>query len=188
MRCEATHHGNYDLYQPSPRSTHVVAKIRNPSCRYSAQRMLRSWDSDQAPNTPLSTPMAFVANQNDATLTTIRLDGSQAPVISTIPLGPPQSGAIGGVAFSLGEWVFATNTETNKVAAIDPIGALQPILEEFLDVNGPVRLGLRPTRIYRDALDKEVLLTMNEGDPVTGLDTIRGCPHGGLSPSCTIHT
>lgn len=136
-------------------------------------------DSDQAPNTPLSTPMAFVANQNDATLTTIRLDGSQAPVISTIPLGPPQSGAIGGVAFSLGEWVFATNTETNKVAAIDPIGALQPILEEFLDVNGPVRLGLRPTRIYRDALDKEVLLTMNEGDPVTGLDTIRGCPHGG---------
>lgn len=136
-------------------------------------------DSEHAPNSPLSTPMALVVNQDDTTLTTVRLDGKKSPVISTLSLGPVQADSIGGVGASLGEWIFVTNTHTNKVAAIDPIGALEPILEQFLDVNGPVRLGLRPTRIYRDPLDKEVLLTMNEGDLVTGLDTIRGCQHGG---------
>ncbi len=68
------------------------------------------------------------------------------------------------------------------MAAIDPIGGLAPILETFLDVNPnntSVRLGERPTRIYRYPGDKEILLTMNEGDPVTGHDTIRGCPNGG---------
>jgi YVTN family beta-propeller protein len=136
-------------------------------------------DSDQSSITPLTTPMAFVVNQDDTTLTTVRLDGKGAPVISTLSLGPAQADSIGGVGISLGEWVFVPNTNTNKVAAVDPIGGPKPILEEFLDVNGPVRLGRRPTRIYRDPVDKEVLLTMNEGDPVTGLDTIRGCPRGG---------
>lgn len=136
-------------------------------------------NGDPSPNTPLSVPMALVVNQGDTTMTTVRLDGKNSPVISTLSLGPTQADAIGGVAFSLGEWIFVTNTATNKAAAIDPIGGLEPILEEFLDVNGPVRLGLRPTRIYRDPVDKEVLLTMNAGDPVTGLDTIRQCPRGG---------
>jgi YVTN family beta-propeller protein len=138
-------------------------------------------DSGPPPNTPLSTPMALVANQDDTTLTTLRLDGKGSPVISTLSLGPVQPDAIGGVTFSLGEWIFVTNTESNKVAAIDPIGGLTPILETFLDVNGPVRLGQRPTRIYRYPSDKEMLLTMNEGDPVIGPghDTIRGCPDGG---------
>lgn len=136
-------------------------------------------DSGPEPNTPLSRPMALVVNQDDTTLTTLRLDGKNSPVVSTLSLGPAQTDAIGGVTFSLGEWIFATNTETNKVAAIDPIGALSPILEDFLDVNGPVRLGQRPTRIYRYPGDKEVLLTMNEGDPLTGHDTVRGCPNGG---------
>lgn len=138
-------------------------------------------DSGPEPNTPLSTPMALVVNQDDTTLTTLRLDGKHSPVISTLSLGPAQSDAIGGVTFSLGEWIFVTNTVTNKVAAIDPIGGLAPILETFLDVNGPVRLGQRPTRIYRYPGDKEVLLTMNEGDPAIGPghDTIRGCPNGG---------
>lgn len=138
-------------------------------------------DSGQAPNTPLSTPMALVVNQDDTTMTTLRLDGQGSPVISTLSLGPAQPDAIGGVTFSLGEWIFVTNTATNRVAAIDPIGGLTPILESFLDVNGPVRLGQRPTRIYRYPGDKEILLTMNEGDPVIGPghDTIRGCPNGG---------
>lgn len=131
-------------------------------------------DSGSPPNTPLTTPMAMVVNQDDTTMTTIRLDGKGSPVISTLALGPVQADAIGGVAFSLGEWIFVTNTNTNKVAAIDPIGALTPILEDFLEVNelnNQVRLGMRPTRIYRDPLDKEVLLTMNHGDPITGIDT-----------------
>ncbi|NWF72270.1 MAG: hypothetical protein HXY51_04370 [Nitrospirae bacterium] len=138
-------------------------------------------DSGPETNSPLSTPMALVVNQDDTTMTTVRLDGKHSPVISTLSLGPVQADAIGGVTFSLGEWIFATNTESNKVAAIDPVGALAPILEDFLDVNGPVRLGQRPTRIYRDPVDKEVLWTMNDGDPVTGIDTLRPCNGGSFS-------
>ncbi|TKB72294.1 MAG: hypothetical protein E8D46_14210 [Nitrospira sp.] len=139
-------------------------------------------DSGPEANSPLSTPMALVVNQDDTSLTTLRLDGKLSPVISTLSLGPVQTDAIGGVTFSLGEWVFVTNTATSKVAVIDPIGALAPILETFLDVNPAnplVKLGQRPTRIYRYPGDKEVLLTMNEGDPVTGHDTIKGCFNGG---------
>ncbi len=139
-------------------------------------------DSGPEANSPLSTPMALVVNQDDTTLTTLRLDGKLSPVISTLSLGPVQADAIGGTTFSLGEWIFVTNTESNKVAAIDPIGALTPILETFLDVNPAnplVKLGERPTRIYRYPGDKEILLTMNEGDPITGHDTIKGCLNGG---------
>lgn len=139
-------------------------------------------DSDQAPNTPLTTPMALVANQDDTTLTTIRFDGKATPVISTLSLGPAQADSIGGVAFSLGEWIFVTNSTTNKVATIDPIGGAAPILEDFLTANPldpRVKIGQRPTRIYRDPVDKEVLWTMNDGDPSTGLDTVANCTKGG---------
>jgi len=133
-------------------------------------------DSGPEPNTPLSMPMALVVNQDDTTLTTLRLDGKNSPVVNTLSLGPAQPDAIGGVTFSLGEWIFVTNTASNQVATIDPIGALSPILEGFLEVNGPVRLGQRPSRIYRDPVDKELLWTMNEGDPNSGIDTVWDCP------------
>jgi YVTN family beta-propeller protein len=139
-------------------------------------------DSDQAPNTPLSTPMALVVNQDDTTLSTVRLDGVSSVVIGTLSLGPRQADAIGGVAFSLGEWIFVTNTATNQVATIDPIGGLQPIFESFLTTNPldpRVKIGQRPTRIYRDPVDQEVLWTMNDGDPATGLDTVANCSQGG---------
>ena len=139
-------------------------------------------DSGPEANTPLSTPMALVVNQDDTTLTTIRLDGKHSPVISTLSLGPVQSDSIGGTAFSLGEWIFVTNTATNKVATIDPIGGLAPILESFLDVNPAnplVKIGERPTRIYRDPVDKEVLWTMNDGDATTGIDGVANCSRGG---------
>ena len=119
--------------------------------------------------------MALVVNQDDTTLTTLRLDGNGSPVINTLSLGPTQPDAIGGVTFSLGEWIFVTNFETNKVATIDPIGAPKPILEDFLEQNGIFKIGQRPKRIYRDPVDKEVLWTMNEGDPVTGIDTVANC-------------
>jgi len=139
-------------------------------------------DSGSPPNTPLSTPMAVVTNQDDTTLTTLRLDGKGSPVISTLSLGPVQADAIGGVTFSLGEWIFVTHTAGNRVATIDPITALTPILEDFLTENPldpRVKIGQRPTRIYRDPVDKEVLWTMNEGDPATGIDTVANCPLGG---------
>ena len=132
-------------------------------------------DGGPPPNSPTSTPMALVVNQDDTTLTTLRLDGNGSPVINTLSLGPTQPDAIGGVTFSLGEWIFVTNSETNKVATIDPIGAPKPILEDFLEQNGIFKIGQRPKRIYRDPVDKEVLWTMNEGDPVTGIDTVANC-------------
>ena len=139
-------------------------------------------DSGSEPNTPLSTPMALVVNQDDTTLTTLRLDGKNSPVVGTLSLGPVQPDAIGGVAFSLGEWIFVTHKAGNRVATIDPLGATTPILEGFLTENPldtRVKVGERPTRIYRDPVDKEVLWTMNDGDPVTGFDTLANCSHGG---------
>jgi YVTN family beta-propeller protein len=126
--------------------------------------------------------MALVVNQDDTTMTTVRLDGKSPAVISTLSLGPVQPDAIGGVTFSLGEWIFVTHTAENRVATIDPIGAITPILEGFLTENPldtRVKIGQRPMRIYRDPVDKEVLWTMNEGDPVTGVDTVANCSKGG---------
>jgi hypothetical protein len=136
-------------------------------------------DSGPETNSPLSTPMALVVNQDDTTMTTVRLDGKHSPVINTLSLGPTQSDAIGGVTFSLGEWIFVTHTAGNRVATIDPIGALAPILEDFLDASGDPKVGQRPKRIYRDLLDKEVLWTMNEGDVATEVDTVANCLFGG---------
>lgn len=139
-------------------------------------------DSGSEPNTPLSTPMALVVNQDDTTLTTLRLDGKNSPLIGTLSLGPAQADAIGGVTFSLGEWIFVTHTVGNRVATIDPLGATTPILEGFLTENPldtRIRIGQRPTRIYRDPVDKEVLWTTNDGDPATGIDTVANCSHGG---------
>lgn len=124
-------------------------------------------DSDQIPNTPLSIPMALVVNQEDTTMTTLRLDGKGTPVISTLSLGPAQADAIGGVGFSLGEWIFVTHTAGNRVAYIDPIGGPVPILENYLVTTTDPRVGLQPKRIYRDPVDKEVLWTMNEGEDPT---------------------
>ena len=138
-------------------------------------------DSGSPPNTPLTTPTAMVVNQDDTTMTIVRLDGKGSPVISTLSLGPVQSDEIGGASFSIGEWIFVTHRAGNRVAFIDPIGGLTPILEGFLEVNGPVRVGQRPSRIYRDPVDKEVLWTMNDGDPVTGIDTLRPCTGGSVS-------
>ncbi len=136
-------------------------------------------DSGPPPISPTTTPTAMVVNQDDTTMTTVRLDGKGSPVISTLSLGPVQADAIGGTAFSLGEWIFLTNSVTNRVATIDPIGARTPILEDFLEVNGVYKIGQRPTRIYRDPVDKEVLWTMNEGDPSTGIDMVSHCLSGG---------
>ncbi|NGZ94661.1 MAG: hypothetical protein CV089_00760 [Nitrospira sp. WS110] len=126
--------------------------------------------------------MALVVNQGDTTMTTLRLDGQSPSVVNTLSLGPAQDDAIGGVSFSLGEWIFVTNTATNKVAMIDPIGATKPVLEGFLTenpLNPSVKIGQRPTHIYRDPVDKEVLWTTNDGDPTTGLDRVANCLHGG---------
>jgi DNA-binding beta-propeller fold protein YncE len=126
----------------------------------------------QAPQSPLTTPMALVVNQDDATLSVLRLDGKGSPLISTVALEPAQSQALQGVAFSLGEWIFVTQRAGHTVATIDPLGSLTPTLESYLAV------GTRPGRIYRDPTDQEVLWVMNDGDAATGLDAVH-CQLGG---------
>ena len=125
-------------------------------------------DSGQEPNTPLTTPMALVVNQDDTSVTTLRLDGKGTPTINTLSLGPAQNDAIGGLTFSLGEWIFVTHTEGNRVAYVDPIGSLTPILEDFLTANGDPKVGQRPTHIVRDPTNKEVLWVLNAGDVAQG--------------------
>jgi YVTN family beta-propeller protein len=164
--------------RPNRRPMHMIARAFTPFMLILAA-CGSGGSSDSAPQSPTTTPTALVANQDDTTLTTLRLDGKGSPVISTLSLGPVQADAIGGTAFSLGEWIFVTNSATNRVATIDPISSVTPILEDFLEVNGIFKIGQRPKRIYRDPVDKEVLWTMNEGDPITGIDTISGCLSGG---------
>jgi YVTN family beta-propeller protein len=132
-------------------------------------------DGDPAPNTPLTIPMALVVNQDDTTLTTLRLDGQGSPVIGTLSLGPAQRDAIGGVAFSLGEWIFVTHTAGDCVWTIDPIAALAPIREDCLTWTEKHRVGQRPRRIVTDPVDKNLLWTLNEGDPATGIDDVLNC-------------
>jgi len=167
-----------DNNRPNRRPMHMIARAFTPLMLILAA-CGSGGSSDSAPQSPTTTPMALVANQDDTTLTTLRLDGKGSPVISTLSLGPAQADAIGGTAFSLGEWIFVTNSATNRVATIDPISSVTPILEDFLEVNGIFKIGQRPKRIYRDPVDKEVLWTMNEGDPITGIDTVSGCLSGG---------
>lgn len=154
----------------TPSSSITPLRFIGRQAIYSALLLLAacgSGDSGSPPNTPLTTPMALVVNQDDTTLTTIRLDGRFTPVVSTLSLGPAQPDAIGGLSFSLGEWIFVTHTAGNRVAFIDPIGGLVPILEDYLVSTTDPRIGLQPKRIYRDPVDKEILWTMNEGDDPT---------------------
>lgn len=158
------------MHHPMYHDTHQPRPLRSPGALVLLVLCLSACggsDVGPAPNFPLTTPMALIINQDDTTMTTLRLDGTLSPVVGTLSLGPAEPDAIGGVSFSLGEWIFVTHTAGNRVAFIDPIGAVAPILEDFLITTTDPRVGLKPKRIYRDPADKEVLWTMNEGEDDT---------------------
>lgn len=113
-----------------------------------------------------SSPLAFVNNTGDKSLTSVALKGDSGNVVvNTIPAAQFENVALGDMQFSIGEWVFVNLTAANKVATIDPLTAATPVHE----VNLPA--GTRPVHIYRDTNDGEVIWIMNDGDSTPGATT-----------------
>ncbi|MCG3773708.1 MAG: hypothetical protein JW395_0521 [Nitrospira sp.] len=124
----------------------------------------------------LQGPLVFVHNGTERTTSVIALRGDTGnSVIHTMGQGIPETNhpngaydgnAPGDMQFSEGEWVFANVGVSNGVSLIDPISGAKPIFEEILLV------GRRPAHIYRDPTDGQVMWTMLDGDPTTGLDDV----------------
>ena len=122
----------------------------------------------------LQSPLVFVNNTGDRTLSSIALRGDSG----NSELGRLGPGVFGGLAladmqFSLGEWIFvnvsglrtaATMAEVGtQVATIDPFTRAIPVHEVNLTT------GTRPVHIYRDPTDREVMWSMNDGLPTTAM-------------------
>lgn len=136
-------------------------------------------DSNPAPTSSgspgLTTPLAFVNNRDDKTLSTITVDGANSKVLSTLPATAFENNALGDMTSSLQEWVFVNLSAGNKVALIDPLSGATPIHEANLQT------GERPVHIYVDPTDKEIVWSMNDGNATTGLDGINCSTVGGGS-------
>lgn len=124
----------------------------------------------------LQGPLVFVHNGTEATTSVIALkEDTGNSVIHKMGKGVAETGhpdgaydgnAPGDMQFSEGEWVFINVGVSNGVSLIDPISGAKPIFEEILLV------GRRPAHIYRDPIDGQVMWTMIDGDPTTGLDDV----------------
>jgi DNA-binding beta-propeller fold protein YncE len=124
----------------------------------------------------LQGPLVFVHNGTEKTTSVIALKGDTGnSVIHKMgdgvpepnhPLGAYDGNAAGDMQFSEGEWVFVNVGAANGVTLIDPLSGAKPIFEDILQV------GRRPAHIYRDPTDGQVMWTMLDGDPTTGLDDI----------------
>ena len=124
----------------------------------------------------LQGPLVFVHNRTEATTSVIALRGDTGnSVIHKMgkdiaepghPAGAYNGNAPGDMQFSEGEWVFVNVGVANGVTLIDPLSGAKPIFEDILQV------GRGPAHIYRDPTDGQVMWTMLDGDPTTGLDDI----------------
>ncbi len=123
----------------------------------------------------LTTPLAFINNRDDKTLSTITVDGTNSKVLSTLPATEFENNALGDMTSSLQEWVFVNLGAGNKVATIDPLSGATPIHEANLAT------GERPVHIYVDPTDKEIVWSMNDGNATTGLDGVNCSTVGGGS-------
>ena len=114
----------------------------------------------------LSSPLVFVNNTGDKTLTSVALKGDSGnAVVGTIPAAEFENVALGDMQFSDGNWLFLNLAAANKVATIDPLTAATPVHESNLAA------GTRPVHIYRDSNDGEVVWSMNDGDNAGGTST-----------------
>ena len=114
----------------------------------------------------LSSPLVFVNNTGDKTLTSVALKGDSGnAVVGTIPAAEFENVALGDMQFSDGDWLFLNLGAANKVAAIDPLTAATPVHESNLAA------GTRPVHLYRDLNDGEVVWIMNDGDNAGGTST-----------------
>ncbi len=127
----------------------------------------------------LQSPLVFVNNTGDRTLSSIALRGDSGnSVLETIGPGVFGDLALGDMQFSLGEWTFISvsglSTATSmtqvgtQVATIDSLTGAIPVHEINLTT------GTRPVHIYRDPTDREVMWSMNDGLPAT----VTGAPAG----------
>jgi DNA-binding beta-propeller fold protein YncE len=111
----------------------------------------------------LSSPLVFVNNTGDKTLTSVALKGDSGnAVVGTIPAAEFENVALGDMQFSYGDWLFLNLGAANKVATIDPLTAATPVHESNLAA------GTRPVHLYRDLNDGEVVWVMNDGDNAGG--------------------
>lgn len=114
----------------------------------------------------LTNPLVFINNTGDKTLETIKHDGDTNNQ-SIGKLGSNnefQGSALGDMTSSAGDWVFVNLTAVNGVGIIDPLSGAKPIFETIIPT------GERPVHIYRDAVDGEVIWSMNDGNATTGID------------------
>jgi hypothetical protein len=123
----------------------------------------------------LTTPLAFVNNRDDKTMSVIALNGANNPVITTMPASNFENNALGDMITSKEEWIFVNLGVGNKVATIDPLSGATPLHEANLPT------GERPVHIYTDTTDKEVIWSMNDANATTGVDAINCQASGGGS-------
>jgi YVTN family beta-propeller protein len=116
----------------------------------------------------LTNPLVFINNTGDKTLETIKHDGDTNNQ-SIGKLGGNnefQGSALGDMTSSAGDWVFVNLGAANGVGLIDPLSGAKPLFETILPT------GERPVHIYRDAVDGEVIWSMNDGNATTGIDSL----------------
>lgn len=120
------------------------------------------------PGAGLTNPLVFINNTGDKTLATIKHDGdTNNELIGTLGNNNEfQGSALGDMTHSAGDWVFVNLTGANGVGIIDPLSGAKPIFETI------IRTGERPVHIYRDAVDGEVIWSMNDGNATTGIDSL----------------
>jgi len=125
----------------------------------------------------LTNPLVFINNTGEKTLETIKHDGDTNNQ-SIGKLGGNnefQGTALGDMTSSAGDWVFLNLSAANGVALIDPLSGAKPIFETILPT------GERPVHIYRDAVDGQVIWSMNDGNATTGIDSINCSEVGSVS-------
>jgi YVTN family beta-propeller protein len=130
----------------------------------------------------LTNPLVFINNTGAKTLETIKHDGdTNNHSIGTLGGNNEfQGAALGDMTSSAGDWVFMNLSAANGVALIDPLSGAKPIFETILPT------GERPVHIYRDAVDGQVIWSMNDGNATTGIDSIN-CQAQGVGSVSVIH-
>ena len=134
----------------------------------------------------LSSPLVFVNNTGDKSLTSVALKGDSGnAVVGTIPAAEFENAALGDMQFTDGDWLFLNLAAANKVSTIDPLTAATPVHEANLAT------GTRPVHIYRDSNDGEVVWSMNNGDNAGGTltpgDDLVNCASQGGGSVTALH-
>lgn len=131
----------------------------------------------------LQGPLAFVKVEGNTKLAVVAHSGTSGnKALSRMSFSG--NNAVGDMATSEKDWIFANIPAQDGVALIDPVSGAEPIFEATLAgaaLSGP---GDNPAHIYRDPTAPEVMWSMNDGD-ANGDDGIN-CPTPQTGGSVTI--